>query len=254
MIAWVAQTTSSSSQGPLTNLFETVVHLFSRADTLAQPQLLVEQLRALSVVWAVVFIIVGVLCLFNGYKFYRAATVLIALFIGLFSGYYLGQKIEAPFIVAGCLGVLLAVTAFPFMKYAVALLGGLAGAFIGANLWAGFAYALNKAAHASIPPDAYWIGALIGLIICGMLAFVLFKLSIVLFTSVSGATIAVLGALALLLSFEPWRDAVAAGVTANQVVVPLLVAVPALIGLILQEAWDGTGDAAGGGKPQGSKG
>lgn len=68
-----------------------------------------------------------------------------------------------------------------------------------------------------------------------MLAFILFKLSVVLFTSVSGSTVAVMGALALLLSFEPWRETVTQGLMANQLVIPLLVAVPAAIGLIMQE-------------------
>jgi len=160
--------------------------------------------------------------------------------IGLFAGYWIGQQIQAPFVVAGSLGLLLAAISFPLMKFAVSIFGGLTGAFIGANLWAGFASAMNKAADTHIPVDAYWIGALVGLMLCGMLAFILYKLSIVLFTSVSGATIAVLGALALLLSFDPWQETIKSGLTASQMVIPLLVFVPAVIGLILQESWPDT--------------
>ena len=228
---------AAASEGPVENLFSSVIGMFSSGAPLAQPDVLVQQLKALSVVWAVVFVIVGVLCLFNGYKFYRTTTIALALAMGLFAGYWLGEKIQAPFIVGGCLGLLLAVTAFPLMKYAVAVFGGLAGAFVGANLWAGFAHALNKGAQMQIPVDAYWVGALIGLITCGMLAFILFKLSIVLFTSVSGSLIAVLGILALLLSIESWSERVSEGLTANQLVIPLLVFVPAVIGLIMQEFW-----------------
>jgi len=229
---------AEASQGVFTNLFETVVSVFSRLDALAQPQVLVQQLQALSIVWAVVFLIIGTLCLFNGYKFYKVATIIMALLMGMFSGYFLGQKIQAPYIVAGCLGLLLAFGVFPLMKYAVAGMGGIVGAFIGSNLWAGLAHALNETTEsANAAADAYWVGALLGLLICGMLAFILFELAIILFTSVSGSTVAVLGALALLLSFEPWQDSVARGLTANQMVIPLLVAVPAVVGLILQEAW-----------------
>ncbi len=224
-------------QTPLQNLFETVTAMFSRPDALAQPESLVEHLQALSVVWAVVFLIVGLLCLLNGYRFYRTATVAIALMIGLFAGYWLGQQIQAPMVVAGCLGLLLGAIAFPLMKFAVAIFGGLSGAFVGANLWAGFASALNRAADTTIPVDAFWVGALVGLMLFGMLAFILFKLSVVLFTSVSGATIAVLGGLALLLSFDPWAETIKSGLTASQLVIPLLVFVPAVIGLILQETW-----------------
>lgn len=230
-------------ENPLVNLFETVLSLFSRADALAQPDVLVEQLQALSAVWAIVFVVLGLACLLNGYKFYKIATVALALLIGAFAGYWLGQHIEAPFIVAACLGLLLGVVALPLMKYAIAVLGGLAGAFIGANLWTGIAAALNQTTATALPLEAYWIGALIGLMLCGMLAFILFKLAVVMFTSMSGATIAVLGAIALLLSFEPWRESVTSGLTANQLVIPLLVVVPTVIGLIVQEAWTpATGD------------
>jgi hypothetical protein len=226
----------SRSEGPFQNLCNTVTGMFSHGDVLAQPAFLVEQLKALSVVWAVVFLIVGVLCMLNGYRFYRIATISIAFLFGLFLGYALGDKIGAPEIVGGCLGLLLAVTAFPMMKYAVAVLGGLVGAFVGANLWSGTAYALARGGI-EVPPNTYWIGALVGLLVFGMLAFILFKLSIVVFTSVSGSTVAVLGGLALLLSFEPWQDPITDKLAAHQLVIPLLVIVPALIGLILQEVW-----------------
>jgi len=246
MIAMLAKTAPQSS---IDNLFENVVGMFSSGDALAHPDVIVSHLQSLSVVWATVFLIVGVMCLLNGYKFYKVAVVGLALLLGLFAGYGLGMKIGAPLIIAGCFGVLLAVLAFPLMKYAVALFGGLAGAFIGANLWAGFSHAINRAAQTAIPSDAYWIGALVGLLLFGMLAFILFKLSIVLFTSVSGATIAVLGGIALLLSFEPWNAAIASGLTANQVVIPLLVFIPAIFGLVYQEQW-GRGGAEGDAKPK----
>lgn len=238
------------------NFFDTVAGMFSRGDALAQPEHVISHLQALGAVWAVVFVIVGVLCMFNGYKFYKFATISAALLLGMFSGYWFGGQIGAPYIVAGCMGVLLATLAFPLMKYAVAALGGLTGAFIGANLWSGVAHAINVIAAKDnpqageiIPAGEYWLGALMGLLICGMLAFILFKLSVVMFTSVSGSTIAVMGVLALLLSFEPWRETVAEGLMANQLVIPLLVFVPAAIGLILQEVNSG-GVAAGEGRPQ----
>ncbi|MEM1107143.1 MAG: hypothetical protein AAGH99_00445 [Planctomycetota bacterium] len=237
------------------NFFDTVAGMFSRGDALAQPEHVIEHLQALGAVWAVVFVIVGVLCMFNGYKFYKLSTIAVALMLGMFAGYWFGGKIGAPYIVAGCLGVLLATLALPLMKYAVAVFGGLTGAFVGANLWAGIAHAVNKIAsdggesNTVLPAGEYWLGAMLGLLICGMLAFILFKLSVVMFTSVSGSTIAVMGVLALLLSFEPWQQTVSEGLTSSQLVIPLLVFVPAAIGLILQEMNSG-GIMAGEGKPK----
>ena len=69
---------AKSAQGPLQNLFDTVTAMFSRPDALAQPEALVENLQALSAIWAVVFLIVGLLCMLNGYRFYKTSTVLIA--------------------------------------------------------------------------------------------------------------------------------------------------------------------------------
>ena len=69
-----------------------------------------------------------------------------------------------------------------------------------------------------------------------MLAFILFKLSVVMFTSVSGSTMAVLGAMALLLQVPQWQSSVTKSLSSHTIVLPLLVLVPAMIGLILQEA------------------
>ena len=219
-------------------VFDTISKVFSRADTLAHPDSLMTHLQALSVVWAVVFLVAGIACMFSGCKFYRAVTVIVAMTIGMTAGYALGLEIHAPYVVGGCLAILFAVACFPLMKYAVALFGGLSGAWVGANVWTAVCHVVNRSNPevAQAAATKHWFGALLGLIICGMLAFVLFKLSVVLFTSVSGSTIAVLGILALLLQFKPWQETIRNGLSAHALTIPLIVFVPALIGLILQES------------------
>ena len=246
-------------------LFTTGVDIFSRGDTLAKPDELITHLAQLGTIWAIVFVVLGMICLLNGYKFYKVATVALIVALGSGLGYWLGLAIQAPpFIVAGCLGMLLAVLAFPMMKYAVAVLGGLSGAFVGSNLWAGAGRALDSAyakrvadfdagllgtadpansllakASEAMPSDAYWIGAIVGLGVCGLAAFALFKVSIHLFTSVSGATIAVFGVIALLLSIDSFRETVATELSRNALVIPMLVFVPAAIGFVMQEISSG---------------
>jgi len=229
----VAAADAVTQAGP-GNVFEVVTAIFSRLDTLAHPDNLLPALQQLSMVWAVAFLCVGVACLLNGYKYYRTVTVATGAILGVCAGYYLGKQIQAEYIVAGCLGLLMTVACLPLMRYAVALFGGLAGAFIGANLWASVAQLVGGPA-ASVGAGHYWVGALLGLAVLGLLAFVVFKHSVVMFTAISGSTIAVLGGVALLLQVPMWRDAVSASVSAHAVVVPLLVVVPAVIGLILQE-------------------
>ncbi len=232
-------------------VFDSVLQIFSRLDTLAHPKHLVDTLQAMSAVWAVIFLASGLICLFQGYKIYKTVTVILALAIGAFAGYYLGKKIHAEYVVAGCLSVLLAVTAFPLMKYAVAVMGGLAGAFVGANAWSALGR-LMGGSGGQAAAQHYWIGALVGLLVFGMLAFILFKMSVVMFTSVSGSTIAVLGGMALLLQIEFFQPTISRSISAHSVVLPMLVLVPALIGFILQEMdpTPGSGEASskGGGK------
>lgn len=260
MIALLAQTTPAPApvnpmvapSDGLTNLFESVITIFSSVNMLAEPNRLVDALRGLSVVWAVLFVVIGLLCLLSGARHYKAVTVSLAFLVGLFFGYAMGKRVDAAWVVGLSLGIILAVAAYPAMKYTVAIFGGLAGAFFGANLWTGVAHALNKGAAAQIPTDGYWIGGLVGLLICGMLAFIVFKFSVVMFTSVVGATIGVLGVLCLMLSFQPWQASVSASLTASHIVIPLLVFVPAFIGLIMQQAW--TPELAPAGGPNSSNG
>ena len=234
--AAVAADTGSSTLMEISNLFEAVTTIFSSGDALANTDTLLTGMSNLGMVWATIFLVVGLLTLFNGYRWYRVATIVTALLLGLFAGYALGKQVEAPFIVAGCFGALFGVIAFPLMKYVVAVLGGLTGAFVGANLWSSIALTAGKIqGQTALSADLYWVGALVGLIVCGMLAFVLWKLSIVIYTSVSGSTLAVIGGIALLISIEPLHQPIADALTRSRMVVPLLVFVPAAIGLVLQE-------------------
>jgi len=214
--------------------------LFDRLDALAHPDTLLNTLQQTGWVLAAIFVAVGMTCLLQGYKFYKWVVVLTALALGIAVGYKLGQHIQAEVIVAGCLGVLLAVVAWPFMKFAVAICGGLAGAFLGANAWTAIASQVNANAQAiSLPPEAYWAGALIGLVVLGLLSFILFDLSVVVFTSISGSTLAVLGIIALLLQVPAWQTGITDAIRANSLIVPMLVAVPAVIGLVLQHQMGG---------------
>jgi hypothetical protein len=251
------------------HVFETSIDIFSRGDTLASPSELIPELAQLGEVWAIVFVILGLVCLIKGYTFHKVMTVSLLVILGAMLGYWMGIEIQGPpFVVAGCVAVLLAVLAFPLMKYAVAVLGGLSGAFIGSNLWAGLGRVLDTSAQQRIneqgaeaasgsmvvkiaeamPADAYWAGALIGLMVCGLAAFALSKITIHLFTTVSGSTIAVFGVIALLLSINGIGDTVATELSKSPLVLPLLVFVPAAIGFLMQEkasgAWGGGQQAA----------
>ena len=231
---------SGSTTSPADNPAALIPKIFNRLDALAHPDNLLATLQQTGWVLAAILVVVGLTCMLQGYKFYKWVVVLTALVLGIAVGYKLGQHIQAEVIVAGCLGVLLAVVAWPFMKFAVAICGGLAGAFLGANAWTAIATQVNASSQSiTLPPEAYWAGALIGLVVLGLLSFILFELSVVVFTSISGSTLAVLGIISLLLQVPAWQTGIADTIRANPLIVPMLVAVPAVIGLVLQQQMGG---------------
>lgn len=243
MLAVLARENSNS-------MFEVITTIFSRADTLAHPNELLTAVERMHWGWGVLFLIAGIFCLVQGYKYHRAVTFVLALSIGGFVGYVLGEHVRANMIVAGCFALLAAACCWPLMKYTVAVMGGLVGAFLGANLWSAIA-SLQKHHSGDIPQadttsSLHWVGALVGLIIVGMLAFIVFKLSVVFFTSVSGATVALIGALCLLLKVDTFRGDVVSSLSKNAITLPLMVLVPTIIGLILQQAQPDKGGGGGG--------
>ena len=239
----------AASAGSVSRLFDAVTAMFGRLDTLARPEPLMEHLQTLGAVWAIVFLIAGVLCMLNGYKFQKITITLTALVLGSFAGYWIGRQMlgddastaTATFLVAGLLGMLLAVLAFPMMKAAIILFGSLAGAFVGANLWTALGSAINTADQVALPPDNFWLGAIMGAIVCGMLALMLSEKAVELFSSVGGSTLAVFGGVALLLSFDEVRGGVIEALTAHPVIVPMLVIVPAVIAFVFQSTWEKQG-------------
>jgi hypothetical protein len=68
-----------------------------------------------------------------------------------------------------------------------------------------------------------------------MASLLLFRVMIVLFTSVSGAAMVVFGALVLLLQNDAWEPAIRDSLTSNELLLPILVTLAAVAGFVLQE-------------------
>jgi hypothetical protein len=139
--------------------------------------------------------------------------------------------------IAGAL--LLGVLAWPLMKYAVSLMGALVGGATGLLVWRYLALAAGQVQLV----DYHWVGALLGLITLGMLAFVIFRLTIIAFTALQGSAMAVSAVLTLLLRYDRFRLDVEDSLVNNIHLLPLLIAVPTIIAIVVQ-------DATGGGKPK----
>ncbi len=221
---WTGATEELSQTGDNpTTMFSDV--LVGRLDILSHPDEMLTALTNVHPVWATIFVVTGGICLFNGYRWHKGVILILAGMLGIWAGLSLGDQIGgAHTVAAASVALLFVVLALPGLRFAVALFGGLAGGFCGANAWTAFG---GEA-------DLHYVGAIVGLIAVSMLAFLAFRLVIVLFTSIGGASLVVLGALALMLRVESWSGGLVNGLETNPRVVPLVVAVLAAVSLITQ--------------------
>lgn len=220
------QDTQTTSSG--ISVTETVRAFFTRMDVLNRPEDLINGLTQIPLILAGVFVVVGLLCVLNGYKWHRWVIVILAFMGGVLLGNMLSLEADKSAIMAVALGALCAIVATPLLKVTVAIFGGLTGAFIGANAWTAF----NSA-----QADFHWAGAAMGFIIMAMASFLLFRLVIVVFTSVGGATMIIFGGITLLMQVESWKPAVRNALSNNHMIIPLLLAVAAVGGFVLQSSW-----------------
>ncbi|MBX3374802.1 MAG: hypothetical protein KF817_13305 [Phycisphaeraceae bacterium] len=202
--------------------------LVDRLNVLNRPDDLLDGLASLPLVAAMSVVAVGVLCVLNGYRWHKWVVAILAFLAGLGIGHALAQEMGRPTIVAAAVGCLCAIVATPLLKITVAIFGGLTGAFIGVNAW--------SVAQPESVADARWAGALLGFVVLAMASLILYRFVVVLFTSVGGSLMVVFGAITLLMHVPSWDGAVRETFTSTPMLVPLLVALAAVGGFVLQES------------------
>jgi hypothetical protein len=149
------------------------------------------QIAKLGWLEALIAVSFGAVYLIYGWRIFKILAVVSFGMVGLYFGMQLGQKMStAPSAamwggVAGL--ILLAVLSIPLMHWAVSMLGAAAGGIITSCIW----YALG------LPYQYILAGAIIGIVAGGMISFIVFKISVMLFTSLGGAFIIITGMLAL---------------------------------------------------------
>ncbi len=224
-----------------------MLHLLA-LQSLPEQQRLLTSLTESDLFFPVAFLVLGLLVVLFGYMAHRWIVVVNCVALGFWLGGLLGQRAQIATVAAVLGALLFGAISWPLMKYAVAVCGGLVGAIIGMAVWAYCEQPLNMA----------WAGGLVGLAVLGMLSFILFKTSVILFTSVQGALMFVLGAAALFIRYTPWSSQAQDAFTHRPILMPLLVLSIALLGLIWQHqkhglignegAPGGAGKSAGGEK------
>ncbi|MCK4752996.1 MAG: hypothetical protein KAS75_06090 [Planctomycetes bacterium] len=186
-----------------------------------------QNITSLNVVEALTFISFGAVCLFYGWRVFKILVIISFALLGLVLGMIVSEKINGGGgqLVGGLVGLaLMSFLAVPLMRWAVCILGGLAGGILTAGAW--YALELNE--------GYIWAGALIGIIAGGMISFIIFRVAVMLFSSMGGGILMVVGVLALLYLYPETSEQVESIVFEQKWFLPLALLIPTAMGIIVQ--------------------
>ena len=183
---------------------------------------------------AALLILLGVVYLIFGFKIFKGLVMLNAAAVGAAIGLALGQRTEMGLALMVLCGFVAAAITWPLMKWAVAVMGGLAGALLGATMWQTF----------GLDPTFAWSGALSGLILFGLLSFILFRGSVTMYMSLQGAAMLIFGLLGMVDKYEQVAPKITSAMTMKPFLLPMAIIIPAIIGMLYQQS-DGASAAPG---------
>jgi hypothetical protein len=149
-----------------------------------------KHISSLDLVEALTFISFGTVCLFYGWRVFK---ILVTICFGLL-GLCLGAWANAELIHGNGIwlslicAVFFAALSIPFMRWGVTVLGALSGGILLSGVWLA----------ASLPENSIWMGTVFGLVVGGMVSFIIFKIAVILFTSLGGSVLLAMGSLAIL--------------------------------------------------------
>jgi hypothetical protein len=190
-------------------------------------------LRDLPAVVALLLLLCGVVYMVLGWKAFKILVVANAAILGAFLGRQLGGMLggaNMPLFAAGAGALVFGVLSWPMMKAAVSIMAALAGGLVGAAAWS---YVTSVVGRPELSQHA-WVGAVLGVVTLGLLSFVIFKIVIMIFTSIQGAMMCSSGGLALAMMIPSFQGDLYNAVSTNAHLLMLIIGVPAVIGFALQ--------------------
>lgn len=182
---------------------------------------------------AAILILLGIVYLIFGYNLFKALVMLNAAALGAAVGLAIGQKTEMGLALMVLCGFVAAAITWPLMKWAVAIMGGLAGALLGATIWQ----------TCGLDPVYAWSGALTGLVLFGLLSFILFKGSVTMYMSLQGAAMLIFGVLGMLDKYDQIAPKLTHTMAMKPFLLPMAIVIPAIIGMLYQQSGSGAGPA-----------
>jgi hypothetical protein len=191
-----------------------------------------KYVSSLGLVEALTFISFGTVCLFYGWRIFKILVTICFGLLGLLLGVWANQQFingDIIWLSLFCV-VIFAVLSVPFMRWGVTLLGAISGGILTAGVWLA----------AGLPEQYVWAGGSVGFIAGGMISFIVFKIAVMLFTSLGGSALMVVGILAILYRYMVQGDQFQAFILANQWFLPTLLLVPMAVGIFLQNRFSKT--------------
>jgi hypothetical protein len=186
-----------------------------------------QHVTSLDLVEAMTFIAFGTVWLFYGWRVFKILVTICFGLLGLFLGIYANENFISgnSFWLGLICVVFFSVLSIPFMRWCVSLLGAVSGGILTAGLWLAI----------GLPEEYVWAGGLVGLIAGGMISFIVFKIAVILFTSLGGSILLGVGALAVACVGQliP-ADQLKVFATENQWFLPAVVLIPMGVGIFLQ--------------------
>lgn len=184
-------------------------------------------ITSLNLVEALTFISFGAVCLLYGWRVFKILVVISFALLGLFFGVAVTDKIsgENHRLLGGLIGLCLAgALSVPLMRWAVSILGAMAGGIVTSGIW--YACGLTE--------TYIWAGALVGIVAGGMISFIIFRIAVMLFSSLAGSALIAVGMLALLYLYPETTEQVQELVFTEKWFLPAVLLAPAVVGVILQ--------------------
>ena len=199
-------------------VFEPVTHFPGQTD-------LLEWCQTMGPGTGILLVLLGAAHLLYGWSLYKVLVTLNAAVVGGYIGAWIGMKAGAT-VAGGIVGaVTSAAICYPLMKWSVAGVGGIVGAMLGASVWRTF----------NLDPNYAWAGAMTGLVGFGLLSFILFRGSIIMYTSFEGAGLVIAGALGLAFKYQDLGGKVAASISSQPMALPAALLLASFAGLVFQQ-------------------
>lgn len=194
-----------------------------------------------------VLVVAGFIFLFHGFKNHRMLIALTGATLGAYLGGGVALKMGMPIWMGLAVGLMfLGVFSYFFTSWAAAAVGAVCGAMLGASIW----LMLPR-----LDPAYAWSGAMTGAVALGLLCFLIFRMSVIVFTSMQGAVMLPLGVLGMAYDYQSLRDILDRSFSSLPYVLPATIIGLAILGCGYQYMRAPAGGAGGGGgKSSGSKG